>query len=282
MNTPEALYNCKSLKLLQQYVDELDKIRCQKYPKSFEESFLIENVYRNHVFNSDKSWNDFVKASFLLGIKQLKEHLSTLKCDSEVAARTEIINYYIVDLKRFVTEISPEYEYNTPNKGTYTDSIGRFINIFSLIHQKNACSSEMYLILAVFILRQCIETKFMEVLGLRCILNQKDIPEIIRHDYIPDFISSHSELFVFKFDFKHLKKIYKWTNVSIHTAFYPCIWEVEFASQFCADLFIIRSDSNASSETIKVSDISLMRETFENEYRTKRKGSFRFEYLDRQ
>lgn len=90
---------------------------------------------------------------------------------------------------------------------------------------------------SVFLIRQSIELKIKNALGIDYILNDQLLMEKIPGDIFIDFIYNND-----KIDFPNIQKsilikIHKWTNYFIHGGFIVYIWQIHIAHKLLEELF---------------------------------------------
>lgn len=91
--------------------------------------------------------------------------------------------------------------------------------------------------LACFTLRQSIELKLMRIFGLYEFYNKTFDGPKVGSDFFVDFISEESKYIIFEdLKFSTLKQVYKWTNLTIHSATIPRSWELYLAIKYADKL----------------------------------------------
>lgn len=92
---------------------------------------------------------------------------------------------------------------------------------------------------SVFLIRQSIELKIKNALGIDYIFNDQLLMEKIPGDIFIEFIYKNNQI-----DFPNiqiqksiLKKIHKWTNYFIHGGFVVYIWQIHIAHKLLEELF---------------------------------------------
>jgi hypothetical protein len=106
------------------------------------------------------------------------------------------------------------------------------------IHKNIHLDQKSSQIASIFLLRQAMEVKFSRLIGVYFHDINGGTPRL-KHDFHYKFIEDHIRFYDFKFvDFTLLQKIYDWCNVIVHGAFQPLPWQVAYAMQICAGLFM--------------------------------------------
>lgn len=92
---------------------------------------------------------------------------------------------------------------------------------------------------AIFQLRQAIEIRMLEILGINSIVEDNGLPKKITGSAffdLPDLTNS----VIFPVDFSNIKKIYSWTNIYVHMAICNDYWLLDFAQNYLANFICER------------------------------------------
>lgn len=89
---------------------------------------------------------------------------------------------------------------------------------------------------AAFLLRQAIELRIKNCLGIYVIYDKSGMPAKITPDTFIDFIYDNNKI-IFPIKKSILKKIHSWTNYYIHGGILPELWKIELAQCLLGDLF---------------------------------------------
>lgn len=84
---------------------------------------------------------------------------------------------------------------------------------------------------AIFQLRQAIEIRMFEILGIDSIVEDDGLPKKIPGNVFLDFPDLTNSV-IFPVDFSNIKKIYSWTNIYVHMAICNNYWLLDFAQNY--------------------------------------------------
>ena len=162
-------------------------------------------------------------------------------------------------------------------------------NLFwsSTVTDKNPLSHMTSVSLAVFALRQAIEIRFRRAIGITKIVDEHFSDAKLRHDFILDFVARNLDLIELKVgSMINLAQIYKWTNFSIHTGGMPNIWEMQFALDFCNDVFQPDAPDPKKgwsiNSSIKIKDYAELKRRWESEVKAAFGGrNWQFMYMEK-
>jgi len=162
-------------------------------------------------------------------------------------------------------------------------------NLFwsSTVTNKNPLSHMSSVSLAVFALRQAIEIRFRRVIGITKIVDENVSDAKLRHDFILDFVGKNLDLIELKVgSMTNLALIYKWTNFSIHTGGMPKIWEMQFALDFCNNVFQPDAPDPKKgwsiNSSVKIKDYAELKKRWESEVKAALPGrNWHFMYMEK-
>ena len=86
---------------------------------------------------------------------------------------------------------------------------------------------------AIFQLRQAIEIRMLEILGVDSIVEDDGLPKKITGNVFFD-IPNLTNFVIFPLDLSNIKKIYSWTNFYVHMAICSNYWLLDFAQSYLA------------------------------------------------
>ena len=93
---------------------------------------------------------------------------------------------------------------------------------------------------AIFQLRQAIEIRMLEILGIDSIVEDDGLPKKITGNAFFD-IPNLTDFVIFPLDLSNIKKIYSWTNLYVHMALCNNYWLLDFAQNYLGDFIYERS-----------------------------------------
>lgn len=234
---------------LAEYIDEL----CNKHVKrKYTDDYLIGAIFKLEVsYKTDSEVNQYCKSQLFIANSWLNSLINIIKENgnfnhASIIKHKHHITDYLFDIKPFIEylERKSNKDYIFFDGGKYYGQKAWQVFRESKVLYWHSSSNKNYLThrsnisLSVFTLRQSLELKFKSILGLSDIYDKSNASAKIKHDYIPDFLDRNlSELDVNYNSLKYIIKIYKRTNVTIHTGIIPHIWEQDFALNYCAGLF---------------------------------------------
>ena len=241
-----------TVRCLEDLATYIDNLRNEHINKSYLDEYLIGAVFKTEIyFKTDSEINQYCKCQLFLADLWLKSLIKKIERDGGLS-HNRILRYkdhigdFLHDIKRFI-----EYLERKKNKdfvffegskyyGQYAWQIFSESNVLYWLksNEKSSLSHRSAINLSVFTLRQSLELKFRKVLGLIYIHDKNGTSAKIKHEYIPEFLEKNlTELEVNYDSINGVIKIYKWTNSTIHTGIIPYIWELDFALDYCSNLF---------------------------------------------
>lgn len=125
---------------------------------------------------------------------------------------------------------------------------------------------------AIFQLRQAIEIRMLEILGIDSIIEDDGLPKKITGNSFFD-IPNLTDFVIFPLDLSNIKKIYSWTNLYVHMAICNNYWLLDFAQNYLGNFIYERS-------IIKKSFYDHRKETIANYTNTKDKNVILSEHID--
>lgn len=90
---------------------------------------------------------------------------------------------------------------------------------------------------SIFLIRQSIELKIKNSIGLNRVVDSNGNPIKFKHDIIIDFIKEYENYFEFPVKFSILNKIYNWTNYYIHNGIFDYYWLIDWSHIILNPLF---------------------------------------------
>jgi hypothetical protein len=89
---------------------------------------------------------------------------------------------------------------------------------------------------SVFLIRQSLELKIKNALGVHSFLGESGIEKITGFVFI-DILKENKSKIILPIDYKILDKIITWTNASIHSGWVPPAWKIEWVHNYLEPLF---------------------------------------------
>ena len=229
------LANSKKLeKVINDVIGALQtKARTEGLNINLKDACIINTLYYRPYHDKKLSVNEYRRASIACICKYLEWCKKELKRGK--FERRWLRDFY-VDL--FQTNILPEMYGRTSCGRTYTNNtFFQYSDIYALLKGKWTPQPVVRDMMALFGLRQVLETKFRRMLGLSWIEPMPKIP----HETLPGIISHHeTQLKIAKggrMQMEPIMKIYNWTDYSIHTMTTNFVWLVWMAIDWCSFLF---------------------------------------------
>lgn len=242
----------KALENFAEYLNNLTSTHLRK-DKSSDLEYTIGAIFKDaRNIKSGSDWNNFAKNNLGFANKCFQELVEFIKnkepkhTAKAIRKYSEIIRDYIFDLKYFVEyferKSDPNYVMFTGGKSYNNHSYE--LNLISNNLYWNACYSQnifdqkMALNVSNFTLRQSLEIKFKRILGIYDVYNKAFNGPKIKHEFFADFISDNSASFELPYtNLTFLLKVYKWTNITIHNAENPLIWQLKLALEYVNPFF---------------------------------------------
>lgn len=271
--------------ILIQFQDYLEQIKEEYVSKdhSGNDEYVIGAVFKNQgKIKEGVESHNFAKITLSVANRKFKELMDVIKKKDPALKRSTILKYkdlitdYIYDVKPFVEYFKRKKEpdfflfrggksYNNYNYEIFAISKNLYWNS---MHSVNIFDQKMALNISCFALRQSLEIKFKRLCGIYDINNKDFDGPKLRHDFFPDFIENNKIHFNLPYSsLSHLVNIYKWTNLTIHNAENPRIWELKFALDYIQPFFkwgegLSKSGVRSSSifGAIKITDAEGLKE----------------------
>lgn len=92
---------------------------------------------------------------------------------------------------------------------------------------------------AIFQLRQALEIRMLEILGIDSIVEDDGLPKKITGNAFFD-IPNLSNFIIFPLELSNIKKIYSWTNLYVHMAICNNYWLLDFAQNYLSSFIYDR------------------------------------------
>jgi len=269
-----------SIDVFKAFVTEFISWKDSVVSKSYSDDYLIGTVYKeNVIFKTRNEYTQLCKAQVSLASITLKDLLVEIEnTDLTCESASKHITEYVFDLKPFVEELerrnNPNYNFFEGGKSTSDMAVMMFKEAKTLFWSSiykdvNPVSHRSALNLSVFALRQALEIRLRRAIGIYKILDEKLNNAKLSHDFYIDFFKNNTDIFTLKIpSITNLSKIYKWTNYSIHTGFMARVWEIQYAFDYCSNLFNPDSYEHGKGwsihSAIKISDYAELKKRFEN------------------
>ncbi|MFZ4860786.1 hypothetical protein ACL9RF_01230 [Sphingobacterium sp. Mn56C] len=221
--------------------------------KSTNDSYVIGRIFKNTgLIRNQVEYNNFMKVSLSVANNKFNGLIKIIEGDdskmkhSTIVKFSDLISNYIMDVKPFIEyferKTNPEFilfkGWKSYNNHTFELSIISNNLYWNGFYKQNIFDQKMAINIACFTLRQALEIKFKRICGIYDIYNREFNGPKLRHDFFSDFIDGNSNLFEHPYKtLTDLVKVYKWTNVAIHNAENPLIWELRFALDYAGTFF---------------------------------------------
>lgn len=212
---------------------------------------VIGKIYRiNPKLKNNNEYKDYCRIQISLAYSYFKDLLLNIKNEEKV-------NYYSIKkyydhIHDFLHDISGYIDYFEKNENEekyflnggkayaqkgwmrYHNAINKFWNKNNneYLSNKNNFND------SVFNLRQSIEIKCRNIIGISIIYDRKLNPIKLRHEFFLEFLNQNKDIIETNYqNLTGIIKIFQWTNISIHTSIMPYVWEQWYALRYCQDFF---------------------------------------------
>ncbi|MBB5645915.1 hypothetical protein [Pedobacter cryoconitis] len=248
------------------YLNALTKTHVKKDVSNNAE-YIIGTIFKNiGLIRKQVEYNNFMKASLSLANNKFNGLVKIIEGDdpkmkhNTIMKFSDLINDYIKDLKPFIEYFErkkkPDFilfnGWKSYNNETYELAMISNNLYWNGFYKENIFDQKMAINIACFTLRQALEIKFKRICGIYDIYNRKFDGPKLRHDFFPEFIDDNSDLL--ELPYVHLTdliKVYKWTNLTIHNAENPMIWELRFALDYVNPFFKWGELVNKNGSSVK-------------------------------
>jgi hypothetical protein len=242
----------KALLSFLDYLDNLVKQNAKKYTSKSAPS-LIPSIYRNKfVFSNETDFINYHRDTICIASTCFREVLERIYNGrsrinyNDIKPYQELIRAYIFDLKPHIEFLERKKDNNYQLFGG-----GKLYNIYPF--EINKLSNTLYwelgfpqkeldqriaLNLSCFTIRQSLEIRFINALGISYLKDTSHSNIKLKHDFYPKFIKKNTDLFNLPdVSLSSLMKIYNWTNNSIHNGISPKTWQVHYALKYINTFF---------------------------------------------
>jgi hypothetical protein len=225
---------------------------------TFSSDNFIKNLYSN---NTNEEWFFAQYKSILNQIDKLINAKSTfhkyydhLLADSELL---QISQELIFDISHLFTNYVKKECSNigTISRSNYISSQDFFLNVkfayFSKKYYPNITGRNFNISAMPTIIRQAIEIKIKEIIGIIHITKKDGSFQFIPISKLIDFIIEDEKYFNLPIDVKILKYINIWTNTFTHSGITPFFWQSLEAIDAIEKLFSIKENQSINLEGFK-------------------------------
>lgn len=233
-----------ALKYLDERYKTLFKRKCnytnEHIAETVFECFFDEKQIKPYIKCSWQSVERFLERS----CKEIKAFY--LKSDNNNIDQRERLQYFwevVADVILFLSYAESTLDKNHKQYGFGKRNIANSSEIFiaSIDHLKRFLHIKTFSDFirqptATFLLRQAIELRIKNALGVYVIFDSKGNPAKISPDTFIDFIYDNAKIEI-PIKKSILRKIHSWTNYYIHGGILPELWKIELAQFLLADLF---------------------------------------------
>ncbi|MDP8210897.1 MAG: hypothetical protein P9M05_08785 [Candidatus Stygibacter australis] len=130
-----------------------------------------------------------------------------------------------------------EFGVSKSNSISSSDAYSASMKLFKEVVNRNSSEIVAIRYTSIFLIRQSIELKIKNVLGIVNITDQNGEAIPIKQKIFVEFIKDNSDKITFPIDYKVMEKIYEWTNLYIHHGIFDSIWVIDWAYIMLAELF---------------------------------------------
>ena len=289
------LFNFKDFKkLFNTYLSFLKELYKENYKKNkeYSDEHIAEQIFCYEIGNV----KEFTKYSILAIIKtflRIEDNIEYFcnKNESELLYKeirlfSELLSDSIVFINLSNLKYKGQESHFGYFKTNFVYSLQTYVASQKLFHEnidiKN-WSIKAIRNTSIFLIRQSIELRLKNAIGVGNVIDLNGNPIKLRHDMIIDFIKNFESYFIFPIKFSLLNKIYKWTNVYIHNGIYDYLWLIDWAFIILNPLFtpyrdkitfdqIMKGEFSGKSKTTAFSlfgSIKVQRDFFKSNMKTK-------------
>lgn len=210
---------------------------------------ICENVFKDRYLGSSQLKIYYMNAfqGILNALNRNYLHISNA-LESEVENPNSLESNFrffwdiVFDLIEFLNELEDCYNDDFSYYGFKKNKKANSVKIFHLAeyhlrhcYSKHSFSDFIRQPIATFLIRQAIELRVKNALGINAIFYDFNFLKITPDKFI-DFITNHKEI-IFPIKKSILKKIHNWTNHYIHGGIMPEVWKMDLAYQLLKPLF---------------------------------------------
>ncbi|NMC98303.1 MAG: hypothetical protein GYA62_01085 [Bacteroidales bacterium] len=165
-----------------------------------------------------------------------------LSCDRQVfngiveyLKNNIICSFVVLQQIELIKKIKPIREVGFQNRIDSNDCYRSSVN---LKHNLNAYSSLSSQNASVFLIRQSIELKIKNCLGIDVILDSHGYMKKMTADKLIDFVYKNEHIKIPEIGKSIIKKIHSWTQFFIHGGFILNVWQIDIAQEIIRPLFM--------------------------------------------
>lgn len=249
--------------------------------KRLKENFIMQNIFSTP--KSERDIDKYVKANLSAAASSLSRIISMLKSQPLTDFNKRLISDFICDLKPYIQRFDEQQKFAWLLFNSNTHVTNFYYELSKNIFFRGEPGEHQveHLVLNTstpFVIRQCIEYRIKEILGVEPVLvnNIYDI-RIIEKCF--KVLKGNSHLYKsIKFDISIVRCIYKWTHEYIHGGFRSVPWKTETALKYLGLLFYETKTPTSFSmygavEADKINKDALKKNT-EEEFRKLISGDF--------
>lgn len=181
--------------------NEISKYKIENNFYKYENFHGFLRYYKYLYINIDMILNDIERRNKNIHNQQPTKNDNIIECDNRIKGK-----YSFESSKRLKMDLGSYYE----------------------LYSFNA---------SVFLIRQSIELKIKNALGIDYILNDQLLMEKIPGDIFIEFVYNNDKIDFPNIQKSILRKIHKWTNYFIHGGFIVYIWQIHIAHKLLEELF---------------------------------------------
>lgn len=245
------------------FLDEI-LLRIKVIDKNFPGKKLTKEALGNEILNFDvpdchlkqhfkchlyafNYWYRFITKQILERLKKID--ISNYYTDSFICSKMKMLTRLMYD----VLEIMPLYEYVSGVTPTHQVLVNRHITGHDIVWFYNLYangildqSNQVYYTTFAYLIRQALEIKTKNALGIVSILNNKK-PQLITSDHFIEFLLKNDKIKKPEMNKGLIYKIFKWCNYHIHSGINLYVWQALLIQEYIEPLFNGGSTSKVTS-----------------------------------
>jgi len=244
------------------YLDFINSLFLENFKKRKEYSdiHIAEQIFCEKI----SDYKTYIKYSLLAqskSFKRIKKNIIYF-CDKKqfdnLLNEVRLMSELVTDSIDFINSSGLKYKDESINFGVFKSNTvcssqiyGASIYLFRENINFKSWSISAIRYTSIFLIRQSIELRLKNALGILNILDSEQHPIKIKSDFFVNFIKENISYFEFPIEFSILNKIFKWTNLYIHTGIFNYIWLIDWAHLLLNPLFKPYRDVNSINDVLQ-------------------------------
>ena len=214
--------------------------------KEYGNDHIAEQIFLNKIYNV-KEYYKYSIYAIIKTCSRISENIKWFSDKSEsknILQEIRLFSEILGSTIDFVNSSNLLYNNQKINFGYFKTNCVNSTQVYNasqnLFHENLNLKSDSIVAIrntSIFLIRQSIELRLKNAIGLNYVYHNNGETVKLRHDLLLDFIKCNTTNFTFPTKFSILEKIYKWTNLYIHNGIHNYLWLIDWAYIILNPLF---------------------------------------------